>query len=232
MAARCALRKRNVPVARTLRPAGRGDSGSTGICFACVTTTEEKALPRMALRGKGRRPLEDELALRFPMLATRLNAWLTRLTLRMPRRWRLRQLLFEYSAWRAFNAIGRGDVDLLRTINHPEVIYDLSRWGWPEASLYYGRDGLVRFNQEWIGQWIEPTLDVVCVEELDEPGALLFHLDLRGVGRTSGVEVEMPIFELVKLRGGLVWRTIFFRDHAEAVAAARAPDVWREPTRV
>jgi hypothetical protein len=196
-----------------------------------VTTIEQKALRRMALRGKQRRPLEDRVALRFPMLATRVNAWLTGLTVRMPRRWRLRQLLFEYATWRAFNAIGRGDVALLRTLNHPEVIYDLSRWGWPEASLYYGRDGLVRFNEEWIGQWIEPQLDVVSVEELDEQGVLLIHLDLRGVGRTSGVEVEMPIFELVKLRDGLVWRNVFFRDRAEAVAATRAPDVWPEPDR-
>jgi ketosteroid isomerase-like protein len=147
----------------------------------------------------------------------------------MPRRWRLPQLLFEYAAWRAFNAIGRGDLAVLRTINHAEVIYDLSRWGWPEASLYHGRDGLVRFNEEWVGQWIEPELDVASVEELDERGVLLIHLDLRGIGRTSGVEVEMPVFELVKLRDGLVWRNVFFRDRAEALAAARAPDVWPEP---
>jgi hypothetical protein len=193
--------------------------------------TEQNALPRMARRGRRRRPLEDRLALRFPMVATRMSAWLTEVTLRMPRRWRLRQLLLESAAWRAFNAIGRGDVALLRTINHPEVIYDLSRWGWPEESLYYGRDGLVRFNEEWIGQWIEPKLDVVSVEELDERGVLLIHLDLRGVGRTSGVDVEMPIFELVKLRGGLVWRNVFFRDRGEATAAARAPDIWPRPDR-
>jgi hypothetical protein len=56
----------------------------------------QKALPRMALRGKQRRPLEDRLALRFPTLATKINAWLARAVLRMPRRWRLRRLLFEY----------------------------------------------------------------------------------------------------------------------------------------
>jgi hypothetical protein len=41
------------------------------------------------------------------------------------------------------NALGRGDVDLVRTITHPEAIWDLSRWDWPEDSLYYGRDGAV-----------------------------------------------------------------------------------------
>lgn len=152
--------------------------------------------------------------------------------MRLPRRWRLRAVLFEYAAWRAFNAIGRGDLAVLRTINHADVIYDLSRWGWPEASLYYGPDGLVRFNEEWLGQWIEPEFAVVCVEELDQRGVLLIQLDLRGVGRTSGVEVEMPIFELVRLRDGLVWRNVFFRGRAEAITAAKAPDIWPEPEQI
>lgn len=182
---------------------------------------EQKALPRVALRGKRRRPLEDRFALRFPELATNINAWLARAVLRMPRRWRLRQGLFEYSTGRAFNAIGRGDLDVLRTMNHADVTYDLSRWGWPEASLYHGRDGLVRFNEEWIGQWSEPNFDVVSVEELEEGGVLLIHLDLRGRGHTSGVDVAMDIFELVRLRDGLVWRNTFFRDRAEAIEAAR-----------
>jgi ketosteroid isomerase-like protein len=176
----------------------------------------------MALRGKRHRPLEDHFALRFPTLATNINARLARAGLRMPRRWRLRQLLFEYYAGRAFNAIGRGDLDVLRTMNHADVIYDLSRWGWPEASLYHGRDGLLRFNEEWIGQWSEPSFDVVSVEELDERGVLLIGLNLRGRGRTSGVEVEMGIFELVRMREGLVWRNTFFRNRAEAIETATA----------
>jgi hypothetical protein len=183
-----------------------------------VTETADKALPRMALRGKQRRPLEDRFALRFPTLATAINAWLGRVVLRMPRRWWLRQVLLEFTAWRAFNAIGRGDLGVLRTINDADVIYDLSRWGWPEESLYHGREGLVRFNEQWIGQWREPNFDVVSVEEL-EPGVFLTHLDLRGIGRMSGAEVKMELFELVKMRDGLVWRNTFFRDRAEALEA-------------
>jgi ketosteroid isomerase-like protein len=188
-----------------------------------VTSTQQKALSRMALRSKRRRPIEDRLAMRFPTLATRINAWLTEAVFRMPRRWRLRQLLFEFAAWRAYNAIGRGDLAVLRTINHAEVIFDLSRWEWPEDSLYHGRDGVVRFNELWIGQWSELNFEVVSVEEPGERGVLLIHLNLRGIGRTSGVFVEMDIFQLVRMRDGLVWRNTFFRDRAEAIEAARAP---------
>jgi ketosteroid isomerase-like protein len=188
-----------------------------------VTRTEQKPLPRRALRGKQLRPLEDRFALRFPTLATRINAWFTEVTLRMPRHWRLRQLLVEFSAWRAFNAIGRGDLAVLRTINHADTIFDLSRWEWPEDSFYHGRNGVVRFNEQWIGQWNEPNFDVVSIEEFDEHGVFLIHVHLRGVGRVSDAEVEMDIFQLVRMREGLIWRNTFFRDGAEATEAARAP---------
>jgi ketosteroid isomerase-like protein len=185
-----------------------------------MSTIEQKALPWLARRGKRRRPLEDRLALRFPTLATAVSARCVKVALALPRLWRLRKMFFEYGSRRAFNAIGRGDLDVLRTVNHADVVYDLSRWGWPEASLYQGRDGLVRFNEEWIGQWSEPNFHVVAVEELDERGVWLIHLDLRGTGRTSGVEVQMDVFELVRFRDGLVWRNTFFRDRAQAVEAA------------
>ncbi len=94
-----------------------------------MSRREQNALPRLALRGKRRRPFEDRLAILFPSLAARIYAWVTRVTLGMPRRWRLRRWLIELSVWRAFNALGRGDLAVLRTVNHADVIYDLSGWG-------------------------------------------------------------------------------------------------------
>ena len=79
----------------------------------------------MALRGKKRQPVEDWLAVHFPALATGVNAWFTRMILRMPQHWRLRHQLVEFAARRAFNAIGRRDLAVLRTINHADVIFDL-----------------------------------------------------------------------------------------------------------
>jgi hypothetical protein len=180
----------------------------------------------MAMRGKRRRPPEDAFALRFPGLATRVNSTLTAAVTRLPPSWRLRQWALDYAAVRAFSAISRGDLDVLRTINHPEVVYDLSRWGWPEASTYLGLDGMVRFQEEWLEQWSEPQLDVTRVEELEERVVFLIHVDVQGVGRVSGLESQMNLFQLVRLRDGLVWRNIFFRDRAEAIAAVRSGEAW------
>jgi ketosteroid isomerase-like protein len=190
--------------------------------------TEQQALPRIAQRGKRRRPLEDRLALRFPASATQITAWLTRANLRLPRRSRLRRGLIEWAARRAFNALTRGDVDLVRTITHAEAVWDLSRWDWPEEALYYGRDGAVSFNEHWLSQFSELNFDVVSVEELED-GVVLIHVRLRGVGTASGAAVERDVFELVRMRDGLVWRGTMLNSRAEAVEATdRKP----EPSRV
>jgi ketosteroid isomerase-like protein len=172
------------------------------------------------MRGKRGRPLEDRLALRFPTAATRINSWLTAVTIRrMPRRWRLRRWLLEWAAWRAYNAIGRRDLDLLRTIHHEDVIWDLSRWDWPEDAFYYGRDGVVRFNEHWLGQFSELDFEVVEVDEVAE-GLFFIHVHLTGIGRGSGAGVERDDYGVVRFKDGLVWRGTYFRSRADALEAA------------
>ena len=186
-----------------------------------MPTNRQPALPRVALRGKRGRPPEDRLALRFPTVATRINAWITTVTLRrLPRRSRLRRWLMEWATWRAYNAIGRRDLDLLRTIHHEDVIWDLSRWDWPEDSFYYGRDGVVRFNEHWLGQFSELDFEVVEVEEIAEGGTFLIHVHLTGTGRGSGAEVHRDEFGVVRIKDGLVWRGTYFRSRADALEAA------------
>ena len=176
----------------------------------------------MARRGTPPRPLMDRFALRFPGMATRINALVTKVVLRLPRRWRLRQTLIEDGTRRAFNAVGRGDLGVMRTVNHPDVVWELSQWEWPEQPLYRGRDGIVRFTGLWIDQWGEIDFDVVSVDELEARTAFLVQLCVRAVGRVSGVEAEEDMFKVVRIRDGLVWRGTFFRDRASAIEAVRA----------
>jgi ketosteroid isomerase-like protein len=186
-------------------------------------TVRQEVRPRTGSHGRRHQPLGDRVALRFPAFATQLTALFTKASLRLPRSWPLRHLLVEWATLRAFNALSRGDVELVRTITHAEAIWDLSRWEWPEDSMYYGRDGAVRFNEHWLGQFSELNFDVVSVEELDEDGVVFIHVRLRGVGRVSGVAVERDVFELVKIRDGLVWRGTMLQSRAEAIGASREP---------
>jgi hypothetical protein len=187
-------------------------------------TVEQRALPRVALRGRERRPLEDRLAARSPRLARGLAAWLTPLTLRMPRHWRLRRLLIYWNSWRANNAFHRADLDVLQVIYHPDCSWDLTE---VEAFLgdrvYRGHAGLAALIEELRDAWRPESwwTDLVSVEEFDG-GVFLAHQRAHGVGRASGIAVEQDLFQVSDLRDGVIWRAWWFDDRAQAVDAANA----------
>lgn len=165
------------------------------------------------------RPIEDRFALRFPRLATRVSAAVNGLVVALPSRWRVRRAFLKYAVRRGYDALSRGDVELLRTFNHPQAVYDLSEWEWPEQTIYRGPEGAVEFNAQWISQWSAMEFTVVSAEEL-ERGVLLIHVHLRGIGRASGLELERDDFVLLKLRNGLIWRGWMCLDRAAALRAA------------
>ena len=179
---------------------------------------------RIALRGRERRPLEDRLAVRFPPLAQRLAAWLTPVALRLPHHWRLRRLLIVWAYWRGTNALRRGDLDLLRVISHRDCIWDQTHFeGWPHTQVYRGHQGLAAFVAEWGNAWEGGGgwPDAFGVEEF-EGGVFLTDGRLRGVGRGSGVAVEVDVCNVIEMRDGLFWRVENFTDRAQAIEAARA----------
>jgi hypothetical protein len=144
--------------------------------------------------------------------------------LRLPRHWRLRRLLIEWFYWRANNAFRRRDLELVRVIWHPDCIWDQSHFeGWPGDEVYRGHQGLAAFVAEWANAWGERGgwTDAVSVEEFDG-GVFLADARLRGVGRGSGVAVEVDVFNVAELRDGLFWRVENFTDRAQAVEAAHA----------
>jgi ketosteroid isomerase-like protein len=175
-------------------------------------------LPWIGRRGRRRRPLEDQLALRYPRLATWINAQLTRLAFKLPPGG-LQQRLFELQTWRIYNALARGDIDLGRTINHKDVVWDLRGWAWPEDPFYYGRDGVARYSELWFSAFSEFDFDVVSVEKL-HPDVILIHIHLRGIGRTSGVEVERDDYAVLRFKDGLIWRGAYYVDRETAAGAA------------
>jgi hypothetical protein len=188
-----------------------------------MAAVESQRLPWVARRGRETRALEDRIAVRFPGLTRRLYAWLTPLILRMPRQWRLRQRLIEWSSWRSNNAFRRGDLELLRVLWHPDCTFDFSRFeGWVGDPVYHGHEGLAAFVAEWGDAWGEGgSTDVHAVEDFGG-GVFVDDHGLRGVGRASGAAVGWKIFAVVETRGGLIWRAEYFGDRAQAVETARA----------
>jgi ketosteroid isomerase-like protein len=99
---------------------------------------------------------------------------------------------------------------------HPEIVWE-TRWpGLPTA--YHGRDGV----REWQRQVLEAVairMALVDARALDDETVLASYV-LRGAGRSSGVETEMKVFDVMSFRNGMIVRRQTFYSEEEAVAAA------------
>ncbi len=87
-----------------------------------------------------------------------------------------------------------------------------------EATTYLGPEGLVRFYADLHVDWDDLTL---VIEELRaRPGVVVALLRLCARGRTSGVELDIPVGVVWTVEGGLVRRGESFSDQDEALRAA------------
>ena len=118
----------------------------------------------------------------------------------------------------------RASADLL----DPQAVLVLPKagdWGpeTPESGLFVGSQAIATYTRDsLLKPWADFTMDA---EEIVEAGdGVLVRVRQRGVGRTSGVPVELRYFTLWSFRAGKVIRIQSFRNRAEALAAAELPE--------
>ena len=133
---------------------------------------------------------------------------LARLTLALPRRSRLRQVLLRRSVLQAMGAWTRGDFELavmryapdveLTPVPRPGMTLDL-------AESYRGRDGVRAFVQTYQDAFSDLSYEPEWLVDLgDNALVILVHHTARG--RASGLEVEQVTAQRLQLRDGLVVR--------------------------
>lgn len=95
--------------------------------------------------------------------------------------------------------------------------------GFPGPSVYRGREGFVEFFQAWTEDFDDFSLELDrFVDAGDGVVVGLFHH--RGVGRASGVPVELDQGLVYELEDGKITRCRNFTDHAGALRAAGVDD--------
>jgi ketosteroid isomerase-like protein len=89
----------------------------------------------------------------------------------------------------------------------------------PEGDdVYLGVDGIREFFRGWLKEWTDFS---VSGEDFTEAGdSVLVAQHQRGVGKSSGVPVEMEFFAVWTFRGGAVIRIEHFRSREDALEAA------------
>jgi ketosteroid isomerase-like protein len=174
---------------------------------------------RISLPGEGasrRRTLNERFFTSFPALYRLLSDRLMRLPLRS----RLRRLVRARIAGRAAAAVNRRDFDVLLVALAPGIEYHPARDVVPPGmdSVAHGHDRYVAVWRQMIDAFEDFHTEPEEVLDLGEQ--LLATVQYKGHGSGSGVPVNIPLFQLFRLRRGLVVWQKDFSDRAEALEAA------------
>ena len=88
----------------------------------------------------------------------------------------------------------------------------------PEGEVRHGADGVIQFFRDWIEPWEELDIDWELHEA--EGDCVLAVINMRGLGRESGVPAEMTFGQLWTYRNGRLVRMVMYHDLDEARRAA------------
>jgi len=120
---------------------------------------------------------------------------------------------------RGWAAWVRGDLDALLELFDPAVEWEtIHLEGWPEDAVYFGRDGVRRFFEEWLASWERFESGTERVQDAGGDRVLVTCWQ-KGYGPGSEVPVRMDWAQIVSLRGGLVYRMEAYSDRGEALEA-------------
>jgi ketosteroid isomerase-like protein len=163
-----------------------------------------------------RRSLDERLFVRFPALFRLLAGAF----MRLPPRSRLRRSMVTRRVWQAYAAANRRDFDAVL------VGWDRGSEYLPSGDLmppdleavFHGHDGYLQLWRYWLDAFEDIRWDPE--EMLDFGDRFLVTAQQRGHGSGSGVAVSEPVFQLFKLRQGLVVRQEDFLDRSKALEAA------------
>ena len=118
---------------------------------------------------------------------------------------------------RGYDAFNRGDVEgMIETVD-PKARWDLSERVFNPA-VYEGHDGIRRFVEEIDEVWDEFHLEPL--EYIDAGDKVVVSHLVRGRGKGSGVDVELPSTNVFTLLNGKAIECRMYREHAEALEAA------------
>jgi ketosteroid isomerase-like protein len=117
---------------------------------------------------------------------------------------------------RAFEAYERGDVEAMLEEVDQEVQWKQVE----EPAPVYGRDGVREAVQRWDETW--DNLRAEVDEYIDAGDCVIALIRFRGLGRASGVPVEMASYHVFTVRNGKVARMTEYGPgkRAEALEAA------------
>ena len=113
-------------------------------------------------------------------------------------------------------AAQRGDWQAAIAPFHQAAELDVRRM--PDGGTYHGADEVWSFFGRWFGHWDRLEITPRRIVDVDADRVLVV-VELRGIGRSSGVEVAMTVADVYTLRQGKIVKDTGYPDYREALEA-------------
>ena len=118
---------------------------------------------------------------------------------------------------RAYDALERGDLDLLASeFYDPQIEWQTSRED-PDAATHRGREAVRRYYDQWLDSFEGLHADVE--EYIDAGDSVIVFVLMRTKGRDSGIETARHDAQVHRLHEGLVVETDYYNDRGQALKA-------------
>src|SRR5688572_4469078 len=122
---------------------------------------------------------------------------------------------------RLFETFGRRDADAVTALLHPDVEWHVTNI-FVESPVHRGRDGVVKFLEEFADSWEGIRIEL---EDVREDGqAVIVSGRLAGRAAASGIDIDASRAWVVELRDGLIWRWRSFTSLPDALEAVGLRD--------
>jgi ketosteroid isomerase-like protein len=117
-----------------------------------------------------------------------------------------------------YEAFNRRDYETATEMLHDEVELHQAE-AIPDSDTWVGKEEFVRGLERWTSGF-EPGFQYAIEELVDAPGGVYMRCLMRGRGRSSGVDLEQPVYSVWDVRDGKPFRNrVFWReDEARRVA--------------
>jgi ketosteroid isomerase-like protein len=182
-----------------------------------------QSVVRLRVRTGGRLPrrrkLDEQILVRIPILVW----WISAVVLRLPYGSFVRRRVLFFLVRRAYAAVDRGDLDLVRVLMyHPDAELSFVGKFADFDQSYRGREAAFAAYSAWIDSWEDYRREPREVIDLGD--RVLILLRESGRGRGSGVPVEARLAMLLTFRSGRVVRHQEFSDWEQALEAVGLRD--------
>jgi ketosteroid isomerase-like protein len=100
---------------------------------------------------------------------------------------------------------------------HADLVWDVSRLGWPDQQIYPGAEGARQFLAEWADAWDDWEMEAEDYIDAGERVVVIFNQ--RGRSKATGIPVHMRFAQVWTLRDGRAIRMQMYASPEEALEA-------------